>query len=251
MGPRPKADRSMRETPGDDRHKTFTTRPCPIAVNRRYVAGGLLVAGVIALAWTTSPTAALDALAWLAADPVRFGIALVALAAVRPFLAWPTTLVAVAVGFGYGWVGLPLAVLLLTLTALPPYWLAGAGRPRLARGAGTLAGASDAVDRFVADAGGVRAIAATRFLPVPADAVSVAAGVAGVRLRPFLAGTAIGEFPWAVVGIAIGVSVDRLARNDLSTADPTLLVATALVGVLLLAGPVYRAVSNETDIAGT
>jgi len=243
--------RSSEETGSDERHKAFIPRSRPIAVNRRYVAGGLVVATVLALAWVVSPTAALETLEWLAADPIRFGIAVSALAAVRPFLAWPTTLLAVAVGFGYGWVGVPFAVLLLTMTALPPYWFARIGRLRLTNGSETLASASETVDRFVADAGAVRAIAATRFLPVPADAVSVAAGVSGVRLRPFVFGTAIGEFPWVIAGIAIGVSVDRLARNDLSAADPTLLVATALVGVLLLAGPVYRAATKESHDATT
>ncbi len=216
-------------------------------MNRRYVAGGLLVAVVVGVAWLTSPSVALAALEWLAADPIRFGVALTAVAVIRPFLAWPTTLIAVAVGFGYGWIGVPLAVLLLTLTALPPYWFARAGRVRLTDGSGTVAGAFDVVDRFVVDAGTVRSIAATRFLPVPADAVSVAAGGAGVRLRSFLVGTAIGEFPWVVAGIAIGVSVDGLTSSDLSTTDPTFLIATALVGVMLLAGPLYRAVGGESS----
>ncbi len=218
-------------------------------MNRRFVAGGGIAAGVLLIVWLTAPAATLGTMEWLAADPIRFGIALIAVTVIRPVLAWPTTLIAVLVGFGYGWAGLPLAALLLTLTAIPPYWLARVGRIRLSTESRTVANASDAVDRFVTDAGSVRAIAATRFLPVPADAVSVAGGVSGVRLRPFLAGTAIGEVPWAIAGIAIGVSVDRLVRNDLSGVDPTLLVATALVGTLLLVGPLYRTFADRASDA--
>ena len=70
---------------------------------------------------------------------------------------------------------------------------------------------------------------------------ALGAGVAGVRLRPFLVGTAAGEFPWVIAGVAVGVSVDRLASGDLSALDPALFVGMAGVAALLLAGPFYRA----------
>lgn len=215
-------------------------------MNRRYVVGGVVAAVAVVAAWLVSPDTTLGTVEWIAADPVRFGLLLIGLTAVRPFLAWPTTLLAVVVGFGYGWPGVPLAALLLTTTALPPYWLARVGRVRLTDGSRTLSRVTETADRFVAEAGGVRAVAATRFLPVPADAVSVAAGVSRVRLRPFLLGTAIGEFPWVIAGVAIGVSVDRLARDQLSVADPAFVAVLGLIGALLLAGPVYRRVSGET-----
>ncbi|SNR54361.1 TVP38/TMEM64 family protein [Halorubrum vacuolatum] len=242
-------------------------------MNRRHVVIGTAIAAVVILAAAVSPDRALGLLEWLSAEPVRFALALFALAAIRPFLAWPTTLLAVAVGFGYGWIGVPFAALLLTLTALPPYALARAGRTGIVgrgddvdrrkdidregdvdrgndvdRGSD---GASDdglpgrsvltAGERFVDVAGGVRTIAATRFLPLPADVISIAAGAANVRLRPFLIGTAIGEFPWVIAGVAIGVSTDRLVAGDLSVVDPTLFLAMAAAAVILLAGPLYRA----------
>ncbi|MFC5279168.1 TVP38/TMEM64 family protein [Halorubrum rubrum] len=210
-------------------------------MNRRHVLGGAIVAVAVLLAWIASPAAALATLEWLAADPLRFGVALVALAAIRPFLAWPTTLLAVAAGFGYGWAGIPIGVVLLTATAVPPYWLARAGRARLADDSRTIERVSAAGGRLVADAGGLRAVAGSRFLPVPADAVSVTAGVSGVAPRPFLAGTAVGEFPWVVAGVAVGVSADRLASDELSVVDPTLFVALGVAGALLLARPLYRA----------
>lgn len=213
-------------------------------MNRRYVGGGALLAVVALAAWVSSPATAIATLEWLAADPLRFGLALVTLAVVRPFLAWPTTLVAVAVGFGYGWPGVPFGVLLLTLTALPPYYLARVGRAPPGA-AGNEPTASERVatagERLVGVAGGTRTVVAARLLPAPSDAISLGAGVAGVRLRPFLAGTAIGESPWVLAGVAIGVSADRLVAGDLSVLDPTLFVGMAGIALLLLAGPFYRA----------
>ncbi len=208
-------------------------------MNRRFVAGGAFVTLVAAAALLVSPGRAMATLEWLAADPVRFGAALLALALVRPFLAWPTTLVAVAVGFGYGWVGVPFGVALLTLTALPPYYLSRAGRATVEDRPGSRL--LDAGERFVGVAGGTRTVAATRLLPMPSDAISIGAGVAGVRLRPFLFGTAVGELPWVIAGVAVGVSADRLVTGDLSALDPALFVGMAGVAALLLAGPFYRA----------
>ncbi len=221
-------------------------------MNRRYVALGAVVAVVAVTALSISPDRGLSALTWLAADPVRFAAALLAVSIVRPFLAWPTTLVAVAVGFGFGWPGVPVGVLLLTLTALPPYYLARLGRadPSADDGIGGRIAATG--EQFVSVAGESRTVAATRLLPMPSDAISVGAGVAGVRLRPFLLGTAVGELPWVVAGVAIGVSADRLARGDLSGLDPTLFVGMAGAAVLLLVGPFYRAYRRcrGTDGAG-
>lgn len=226
-------------------HKAFMIRRRSTAVNRRYVVGGVVVATVVCLSWAVSPAAALSILGWLAADPIRYAVALVGLAAVRPFLAWPTTLLAVTAGYGYGWAGLPFAVLLMTATAVAPYSLARLGRVDHTDGSGAIARIGRAGDRLVGATGSVRAVSATRFLPVPADAVSVTAGVSGVRPRPFLLGTAIGESPWAAAGVALGVSAGRLARTGLSAADPALLVAAGLAGCLLLAGPLYRIVSGD------
>ncbi|SDG21322.1 Uncharacterized membrane protein YdjX, TVP38/TMEM64 family, SNARE-associated domain [Halorubrum xinjiangense] len=212
----------------------------------RYAVAGLVVAALAALGLAVSPEAALSRLRWLATDPLRFGLAVVALAAVRPLLAWPTTLLAVAVGFGYGWSGTPFALALVVGTALPPYALAQAGRLRL-RDDAEVEGRSGVADRFcragerfAAESGSVRAVAGTRLLPLPSDAVTVGAAAADVRTRPFLVGTALGELPWVLSGVAVGVSLDRLAAADGSLVDPTVLLGMAAVGALVLAGPLYR-----------
>ena len=219
-------------------------------MNRRFVVGGYAVAGtvlaaMVAFAWFSSPDAVLEPLTWLADEPVRFGAVLLGLAAVRPFLAWPTTLLAVAVGFGYGWIGVPVGVALLVLTALPPYGLARAGRMRLRADIRTADRICSAGERLADATGSVRAVTATRLLPLPSDAVSVGAGASGIRLRPFLVGTGVGELPWVIVGVAVGVSLDRLAAGELSAVDPTAFVAMAGLGVLLLAGPVYRTIISD------
>ncbi|MDB9280636.1 MULTISPECIES: VTT domain-containing protein [Halorubrum] len=212
----------------------------------RYAVAGVLVAAVAAVTLAVSPEAALSRLRWLATDPLRFGAAVVALAAVRPLLAWPTTLLAVAVGFGYGWAGTPLALALVVGTALPPYALARAGRFRLRDGAnaGDASGIADrfcrAGERFAAESGSVRAVTGTRLLPLPSDAVTVGAAAAGVGVRPFIAGTAFGELPWVLAGVAVGVSLDRLAASGGSLVDPAVVLGMAAVGVLILAGPLYR-----------
>lgn len=214
-------------------------------VNRRtgvvgYVLAGVALAALAAVAWVVSPEAVLGPLTWLADDPVRFGAALVALTAIRPLLAWPTTLLAVVAGFGYGWVGVPIGVAAMVATAFPPYWFARAGRVRAREGSRVADRLCGAGERLADATGGVRAVTATRLLPVPSDAVSVAAGGSGIRLRSLLVGTAFGELPWAIVGVAIGVSVDRLADGGSASIDPTVLVAMAGLGALLLAGPLYR-----------
>ena len=83
------------------------------------LAGLLSVAGLAAVLF--SPGAVLGGLEELAARPFAFGIALVALYLVRPFLLWPVTSVAVLLGYLYGpAAGFGLAIAGAALTALPP-----------------------------------------------------------------------------------------------------------------------------------
>lgn len=212
-------------------------------MNRRALSAGLLVACVAAAAAVASPAALSDRLAWFAADPLRLVGALCLLALVRPLLAWPTTLLAVVAGYGFGLAGAPLALGLITATSVPPYLLACRGRDGW--GSGRLSAlatrAAGAGERAVAVAGGFRSVAAARLLPAPSDVVNVGAGLAGVRLVPFLAGTAVGEVPWAVAGTVAGASAGRVVAGGPSAAfDPRLVAAAALSGLLLLVGPLYR-----------
>lgn len=205
---------------------------------RRLTIALTTLAAVGLAAWLVSPSVALAMLDGVASQPLLFGFLLILAAAVRPLVAWPTTLLAVAAGYGYGLGGLPLAVALMTLTGLPPYWFGDASSD-----AGRIATLGQ---QFIEASGGVRGVAGARLLPVPSDVISVAAGVAGVRFRPYLVGTALGELPWAILGVLIGVSLERLYRGGMEgMVDPWLLLAMSAVAVLLLAGPCYQLLSER------
>jgi uncharacterized membrane protein YdjX (TVP38/TMEM64 family) len=201
---------------------------------RHRLALGLVVpACVVVLALVVGPSAALRRLDALTADPLLFAGGLLAVAVVRPLLAWPTTLLAVAVGYAFGPAGLPFALVLIVVSSVPTFLFA--------RSVGAESRIADAGRRTVEATGGVRGVTASRLAPAPSDVVSAGAGVAGVSLPTFVVGTAIGELPWAVAGVLAGASMEALTADSLAGAvDLRLVVAVGLVGALLVAGPAYR-----------
>lgn len=220
-------------------------------MNRRAIVGGLVVGAVVVAVAVSSPNAVLDRLGWISADPWRLLAVIVALAIVRPVLAWPVTLLAVIAGYGFGLSAIPLSLGAMVLTSIPPYLFARRGRGADDALAGAdristavndlLERAVGAGERAVSVAGGTRSVAASRLLPFPSDAVSVAAGLAGVRAGPFVLGSAVGELPWAVAGTVAGASAGRVAEAGIEgVLDPWLIGAAGLGGLLLLAGPAYR-----------
>lgn len=211
--------------------------------HRRLTLAVTTLVAVAVAAWLVSPAVALATLDSVASQPVLYGLLIVVAAVVRPLVAWPTTLLAVAVGYGYGIAGLPFAVAVMTLTGLPPYWFGTATSD-----AGRVATLGK---QFIEASGGVRGVAGARLLPVPSDVISVAAGVAGVRRRPYLLGTAVGELPWAVLGVLVGVSLERLHRGGMNgVVDPWLLVGMSGVAILLLAGPCYQLIGRRREESG-
>lgn len=193
---------------------------------------GLLLV-LVASTLLTSPAWLLARLDWLAADPVRFVAVLLALALVRPLLAWPTTLLAVVVGYGWGVRGLPFALVLIVLTSVPPFLLA-----RRSADGGRLATAGA---RAVDVTGDLRSVVISRLIPAPSDVVSAGVGISGVPLRAFVVGTALGELPWAFAGVVAGESIETVVAEGVGAIfSPQLIAAAALVAVLLLAGPLYR-----------
>jgi len=201
---------------------------------RRYLAGAA-AALVVALAVLARPARALDALRAALASP-WFPVILVGLYAVRPFLAWPISVLSALVGFKYGLlVGVPIALAGALLTSLPPYAVG-----RYAPADGRLLGRfSDGSQRFFAAAGDVRGLVAARFAPTPAEPVSAAAGAGGVPLRSFAAGTLVGELPWVVATVALGSGLDTFAM-DASSVDPVLLAVGVLAAGALLGPVAYR-----------
>lgn len=224
------------ETEYEKGHKEFSLAETSPIVRRRLVAGIVLAIVVVGGVITTSPARALQWLEWVAADPLRFATVLMAVAVIRPFLAWPSTLLPVATGYGYGWQwGILMGALFITITALPPYLLAGRA---------SLGWVRDTGQRVINETGSTRAVFGSRLLPLPSDVISVAAGVSGVSLRPLLLGTITGELPWVILGVTIGVSADRLSVSELSVVDPALIGLMAAGGTLVFAGPVYRVVGG-------
>lgn len=208
---------------------------------RRAAAGLAVLAAVVAASLLTSPRATLGALAALGDRPVLFAGLLVAVWTVRPFLGWPTIAVSTAVGYVLGPVaGLPVAMVGVVATSVPPFVAAG----RFAEG-GLLAPVVERGRAYFETTGDVRGVAAARLVPVPADAVSCAAGLAGVDPRSYAVGTLLGELPWTVAAVVVGGSARRLATAGLGSLGPPLLVGTTLAAAVLLAGPAYRAVDER------
>jgi uncharacterized membrane protein YdjX (TVP38/TMEM64 family) len=221
-----------------------------VVFGRRVLAGVLLVGGITAVAVLTSPELVLARVAAVADDPLRLLALLCLLAVVRPLLAWPTSLLSLIAGYGFGLPGTLPAVGLLTVTSVPPYLFGERGRAELLAGDGRLSAAATrldtAGDRALAVAGPFRSVLVARLAPLPSDVISGAAGVAGVPLWPYLAGTAAGELPWAVAAVVAGTSLHRLAADGLhGVFDVRLVAAAAAAGVLLLVGPVYRHYAAE------
>jgi len=238
--------------------------------NRR-VALGLVVAAVVAGATLVSPGAVTGHLERLAADPMVFGLAILALYLVRPLLAWPPTVCAVAVGYGYGVAGVPVALVGAALTALGPFYAArwtlraedlgvtdrDPGGASLGDPSGPTDGiggwitaradrAREAGEQFFETTGGVRGMTAARLAPIPADVSTCAAAACGVRTRAMVAGTLIGELPWTVAAVLVGASAGEIA-GGIGEIGPPLAVASALGALVLLAGPAYRYLRSGVD----
>lgn len=203
------------------------------------IAVVLAVAAVAAL--TTSPDVLLARAERLAARPLLFAVVLLAVYLVRPLLAWPISALSILLGYVLGPVAIPIALAGAVVTALPAYTLARS----LGHDAGMLARVGDAGSVVRRTTGDLRGIIAVRLAPLPTDPVSYAAGLAGVPIRPYVAGTAIGEAPWVVAAVLLGASAGELTTAG-RAADPLLLVTTiALAALLALSGPAYRRVTAD------
>jgi uncharacterized membrane protein YdjX (TVP38/TMEM64 family) len=198
------------------------------------VAGLLGLAGGLAVLF--SPATVVARLEALATRPLLFVTVLAALYLVRPFLLWPVSSIALVLGYLYEpAVAIPIALAGAALTGLPPSLVGRFAQTDL----GLFGYIGAAGGHFADTVGETRGVVVARLSPVPGDPISYAAGLSGVSLRPFFAGTVVGEVPWALVTVLTGASMRSL---DLSTptASPELIVALAGLAVIVLAGPVYR-----------
>ncbi|WP_435345025.1 TVP38/TMEM64 family protein [Haloarchaeobius sp. HRN-SO-5] len=153
---------------------------------------------------------------------------------VRPFLAVPVTAFTLLVGYRFGWVGLPVALVGGVVTSVPAYVV---GR-RYKSDTGLLGWVRQS-GREVFDAtGDLRGTVAGRLSPAPADAVAYGTGLADVPLGAFLLGTFVGELPWILTFVAIGVSARDVTAGE--SLNPLVLVGAAVLALALVARPLYR-----------
>lgn len=208
--------------------------------HRRALLGTALVGAVVAAGLVVSPDRAIGLASSLAADPVAFSGVVVALYCVRPLFAWPGTAISVLVGYGLGPVGAPLALAGVVLTSLPPFYAARWF------GRGDAFGRSSAyAERYFATAGELRGVTAGRLAPIPADAVTAAAGLSEVSLRALVAGTVVGEIPWTVAAVLVGASAARVSTGGLGAVGVPLAVATGVAAAVLLAGPAWSVLGRR------
>lgn len=101
----------------------------------------------------------------------------------------------------------------------------------------------DLTDRFF-KRWGVWAIFVGRFIPVVRHLISIPAGVARMKMAPFLAATAVGAFGWNAfltwVGVKLGQNWD-LVKDRMEPFDYAILAILVLVGVWFVAAHVKRA----------
>lgn len=206
------------------------------ATVRQLVGVGVLATVAAVAALSTSPTALFAHAEALAAQPALLAVALLALYLVRPLLAWPISALSVLLGYLFGPIAIPVALAGAVVTTVPAYVLAR----YFGHDAGLFSRIGDAGATVRGATGDLRGVAAVRLAPLPTDPVSYAIGLAGVPVRPYVLGTALGEAPWVATAVLLGASMSELTTVGLS-ADPLLLVTTvALAALLLLSKPAYR-----------
>lgn len=213
---------------------------------RRQLVGGLALAVLAAVGLLVlSPDRVLREIAGMGERPALFGLSLLVIYAVRPLVLWPISALSILVGFVLGVsVGIPVALAGAVYTSLPPYLLA-----RYAPGeGGPLATVRSLGERVTDATGDLRGLVAARLIPLPADPVSYAAGLAGISIPTFVLATALGEFLWVVAGVLAGSSMRTFTVEEAGGTLP-LLVAAGALGLLLLGGPLYRLLRGEPPAA--
>jgi uncharacterized membrane protein YdjX (TVP38/TMEM64 family) len=199
---------------------------------------GAIAAGAALL---FSPAAIIAGLEHLATHPLQFALALLVVYLVRPFLLWPVSSLGLVLGYVYGpAVALPIAVVGAAISGLPPFFVA-----RFANSDGGLFGSvAETGQRLTESVGETRGVLAARLSPIPGDPISYASGLSNVSVGAFVAGTLVGEIPWALVTVLAGDSMRTLSVTGF-TFSPAAILAIAGLAVIVLAGPVYSHLRAE------
>jgi uncharacterized membrane protein YdjX (TVP38/TMEM64 family) len=210
---------------------------------RRQIASLAALAVIVGgAALVFSPSTAAESLAHMGDHLALFLGVLAALYLARPFLMWPVSVLSVTVGFVLGFeFGFPVAMAGTLASNTIPFLVAR----YLRTDEGLVGFASRSGDRYVGAVGELRGVIAARLSPLPADAVSTAAGLSEVSLGTYLLGTLIGEAPWIAAEVIAGASMHTLSVHGLSH-SVALFAGASAVSFLLLAGPIYRHVSDES-----
>lgn len=213
------------------------------ATGRQFVGLALLGGVALVAALVLSPAEVARRVTALAARPALFAAVLFAAYLLRPFVAWPISVLSVVVGVALGPAGIPVALGGAVLTCLPPYAVAR----YVGHDAGLLGSVGDRGRRYFGAAGDLRGVAAARIAPLPADPVSYAAGLASVPPMPYAVGTALGELPWVTAAVLVGTSAETVTTEGLH-GGPALVVGGAALAVLLLSRPAYRYVRDRETV---
>lgn len=169
---------------------------------------------------------AAGALGWIA---MTAGLALVLLTPVPRSAT--TVVLGVVAGFGPG---LAIGVAGAMLGALVAFGLSRAlGRSAATRLAGPRL---THVDQVMADRGFLSVLTGRLIPVVPFFALSYGAGLTGVRLRPYLLGTAVGSLPSTLIQVGVGASAAFVVgRTTMLTVLPFAVPAVVLAVLGLLA----------------
>jgi uncharacterized membrane protein YdjX (TVP38/TMEM64 family) len=200
-----------------------------------------MVGIALAAAVVFTPAGVLQEVEHLTAHPVLFVLALAGVYLLRPLFVWPISAVSVLVGYVYGAeLGIPVALVGAVGTCLPPFLLARCA----ATDDGLFGSLGTSGERLVEATGELRGVFAARLAPLPADAVSYAAGLSGVSSSSFVGATIAGEIPWVTAAVLAGASMRRLTLQGIESGLP-LVVGAAALAVLVLAGPAYRHLQSD------
>lgn len=211
----------------------------------RQLAGVGFVVAIAAIAATAvSPSALLSHTEALLARPVLLVGIVVTVYLVRPLLAWPISTLSILLGYLFGPVAVPFALAGAVVTSLPAYCLAR----YLGHDAGLFGRIGQVGENVRRTAGDLRGITAVRVAPLPTDPVSYAAGVAGVPIRPYVIGTALGETPWVIAAVLLGASMNQLVRTGLSTSPLVIATTVVLALFLLLSRPAYNRLTETSTV---
>jgi uncharacterized membrane protein YdjX (TVP38/TMEM64 family) len=233
---------------GDVTTKGLTAGTVPLSVQRatvRQLFGlGIVAAIAVTAAFLVPPAAFLARTEGLLARPALFAVVIGLLYLARPLLAWPISALSILLGYLFGPVVIPVALAGAVVTTLPAYLFAR----YIGHDTGLLARVGDVGEVVRGTTGDLRGIIAVRLAPLPTDPVSYAAGLAGVPIRPYVAGTALGEAPWVGAAVLFGASMGQLVTAGLS-ASPLLLVTTVSLALLFaLSRPVYNRLAQRTAV---